>query len=69
MGGRHNYFKNLPKELKEEGFKIINSNNFKTEREKAIRLLYALKLPHTISPVKSISGAPPLVKVELDCSY
>ncbi|SPP79058.1 Hypothetical predicted protein [Drosophila guanche] len=68
MCDRHNYFKNLPKELKEEGFKIINSNTFKTEREKAIRLLYALKLPHTISPVKSISGAP-LIKVKLDCSY
>ncbi|XP_022231185.2 uncharacterized protein LOC111080087 [Drosophila obscura] len=65
---RHNYFKKLPQELKAEGFKVINSNDFKTVREKAITLLYALKLPHTISKMPSISGVP-MVKVELDCSY
>ncbi|EDW28945.1 GL19450 [Drosophila persimilis] len=62
------YFMNLPKDLKKEGFKVINSNDFKTAKEKAISLLNALKLPHTFSQVKSISGRT-MIKLELDCNY
>ncbi|XP_017151207.1 uncharacterized protein LOC108161456 [Drosophila miranda] len=64
----NDYFWNLPKDLKKECFKVINSNDFKTEKEKAISLLNALKLPHIFSEVNSISGRT-MIKLELDCSY
>ncbi|KAH8328026.1 hypothetical protein KR067_003135 [Drosophila pandora] len=65
---RHNYFKSFYPPLKQAAFEAINSDEFVTDKDKALSVMSALKIRPRISTVASTS-IEPMLQIELDCDY
>ncbi|XP_041451739.1 uncharacterized protein LOC121405212 [Drosophila obscura] len=72
-GGRklcdaHNYYKEFLPHLKSAAFEVIDSKDYKNEKEQLLALLSALKITPKFSTVPSTSGVT-LVKVQLNVDF
>ncbi|KAH8248897.1 hypothetical protein KR032_004066 [Drosophila birchii] len=65
---RHNYFKNFYPALKEAAFEAINSDEYMSNKDRALSVLSALKITPSIDVVESTSIVP-LLKIELNCEF
>ncbi|XP_023031956.1 uncharacterized protein LOC6642942 isoform X2 [Drosophila willistoni] len=68
---RHNFFKNFPQDLKLAAFEILdrsNDKNYPDVKQRALKVMSALKLNHKITPMPSRS-VKPILMLEFDCEY
>ncbi|XP_023031958.2 uncharacterized protein LOC111518709 isoform X3 [Drosophila willistoni] len=68
---RHNYFKNFPQDLKLAAFEILDRSsdkNYPDVKQRALKVMSALKLNHKITPMPSRS-VKPILMLEFDCEY
>ncbi|XP_036337282.1 LOW QUALITY PROTEIN: interferon-inducible double-stranded RNA-dependent protein kinase activator A homolog [Rhagoletis pomonella] len=65
---RHNYFKQFYSELKNAAYKILSSDAYESEQEKALDVLEALKIKPKITKMPT-DKAEPLLFIELNCDF